>query len=117
MATPTYAQPSDGLRRTELFDPDVKPTIAGEYECTTGSGFVMRRRWNGEDWISPINGTVSTVRMMWRGVEPETTQPRAYPAAIAQALLTDIKLRETAKNTMPCPTDTILTPAPAPVVH
>ncbi len=72
-------QTSDGLARTEWFNPSVEPTIAGPYECTTGSGHIFTRTWSGQHWISPITGAPTTVRLMWRGVVPGSVECTRYP--------------------------------------
>ncbi len=74
-------QTSDGLVRTDWFDPSVQPTIAGPYECTTGSGHIFMRTWAGATWLSSINNAPTTVRMTWRGVVPGSIPVEQYPAA------------------------------------
>lgn len=79
-------QTSDGLTRTEWFNPDKNPTIAGPYECTTGSGYVFMRTWNGADWISPVSGQPTTVRMQWRGLVPDSIELRHYNVGVRSAI-------------------------------
>lgn len=107
MANPDYSQASDGLRRTEFFGPNELPTIPGFYECSTGSGYVFKRMWDGANWISPVNGQVTTVRMPWRGVEPESIEIGSYSSTLRIALRDDCEVRKT----IPCPTSAILAPA------
>lgn len=112
MANPEYSQASDGLRRTEFFGADILPAIPGYYECSTGSGYVFKRMWDGVNWISPVNGQITTVRMPWRGIEPESVEIESYLPIFRALLRRDCETR-TNHTHVPCPTDTVLEPAAA----
>jgi hypothetical protein len=73
------------LPRTDWFNPEVDPTIPGNYECTSlanESGFVFQRRWDGEQWISSVTRLPTKVRMFWRGIEPGSIDIGQYPSQI-----------------------------------
>lgn len=89
---------SDGLQRTEWFSPDVNPTISGQYECSTGGGYVFLRIWTGTTWLSPINGSPTSVRMNWRGVKPGSVPVMRYPAAKHEELRASLPQFSVASN-------------------
>ncbi len=72
----------EGLPRTDWFAGDVKPTIAGSYECRTGGGHIYNRTWTGTTWLSSLTQIPTSVQADWRGVVPNSVDIKIYPISV-----------------------------------
>lgn len=77
----------DDLVRTDWMPGDINPTIPGMYAARTGGGHIFPRKWDGVTWRSSIDGSPTTVRMEWRGLEPGTIDLMEYDAATRMIIM------------------------------
>lgn len=90
LSKPVQQEADDGLDRTDWQDQNTDPTIPGQYECSTGGGYIFLRIWTGVTWLSTVNGAPTTVKMPWRGVKPGSIDVSAYPPAKRGELLASL---------------------------
>jgi len=90
LSKPVPKEADDGLERTDWQDEKTDPTLPGQYECSTGGGYIFMRIWTGVTWLSTVNGAPTTVKMPWRGVKPGSLPVEHYPAAKRDDLLASL---------------------------